>query len=452
MGNKASKSPPNRHHHNRAKSMPIIKHHKIKPRSKISKATNVLIVGSCFSGKSVIANQISYLYNPEFSMNHMRDKISNEMCKIMLKCIHKIYPHYESKNKWDDVDIELDDNLESISDKLDTLPLMDQNIWTIIIQQKQFYWSYSEGIWEAIYYIYKMNETIKNKIDNIENDNILRNSCIWFDKRHNYKYACNKIKEWMNPEYQPCIDDILCLTRRTVGTPVISVTIHGQKYAFKELGGHRDERKRWKMYSQFPTFGNSLKYNTMDCVLYTVSLCGYHEPCFEDALKTNRKGKNKMIDSIELFHEICDNEELKEATVFVILTFMDQFKELLMEYALTESECDIFKNFKVSDGFIEKGSVMMEYFVNKGYGKDVDISLPKDTCYLIGEYVNIGRFCIDEYYEECLSFIKTYFAKLSTEKNQSVSIYAVNTLNTKEVQNIVQRIESKTSILRMASY
>ena len=87
-----------------------------------SKPTNVLIVGSCFSGKSVLSNQISYLYNKDFSMNHLRDKISNEMCKIMHKCIHKTYPNYQRENGWDDVDIETDDNLENISDKLDTLP------------------------------------------------------------------------------------------------------------------------------------------------------------------------------------------------------------------------------------------------------------------------------------------------------------------------------------------
>mmetsp|Transcript_21802 Transcript_21802/g.19222 ORF Transcript_21802/g.19222 Transcript_21802/m.19222 type:complete len:257 (-) Transcript_21802:53-823(-) len=255
----------------------------------------------------------------------------------------------------------------------------------------------------------------------------------------------------MNPEYQPCIDDILCLTRRTVGTPILSVNIHGQKYDFKELGGHRDERKRWKLYSQFPTFGNSLKYNTIDCVLYTVSLCSYNQLCFEDSLKNNGKGKNKFIDSIELFHEIADNDELQDVTILILLTFMDQFKENLYQNALNESECEIFKDFRVSDGFIDRASEIMHYFVNYGYGKsvDVDVKLPKDTAYLIGEYVNIGRFCIDAYYEECLSFIKIYFAKLSEDKNQSVSIYAVNTLNTKEIENIVRRIESKISVLRM---
>ena len=112
---------------------------------------------------------------------------------------------------------------------------------------------------------------------------------------------------------------------------------------------------------------------------------------------------------------------------------------------LTESECDIFKDFRVSDDFVKRTSEIMHYFLNRWYRESEDgdkdeIDLPKDAAYLIGEYVNIGKFSIDDYYEECLSFIKIYFAKLSDEKNQTVSIYVVNTLNTKDVENVIRRI------------
>lgn len=223
-----------------------------------------------------------------------------------------------------------------------------------------------------------------------------------------------------------------------MGTPTISVEINGQKYAFKEIGGHRDERKRWSTYSKYAAFGNSLEWNKMDCCLFTIDLCGYNCLCFEDSLR--KSGKNKMIDSIELFHEVCDENDMQDCHILLLLTFKDQFKQKLMDVPLTE--CWIFKDMQLSDGFIENASVFMSYFLNKWYCMDMGLSsnIPKNIGYLIGVYVNIGKFCIDEYFEECLSFIKQYFAELSEDKLQSVTIYALNTLNTNEVENIIRRI------------
>ena len=57
-----------------------------------------------------------------------------------------------------------------------------------------------------------------------------------------------------------------------------------------------------------------------------MSLCGYNGVVFEDALGTTGRGKNKMQDGLELFHEICDR--LQDVTLLLLLTFMDDLKTI----------------------------------------------------------------------------------------------------------------------------
>ena len=70
----------------------------------------------------------------------------------------------------------------------------------------------------------------------------------------------------------------------------------------------------------------------MTAVIFVASLSCYDEVMFED------EEKNSMVDSIELFGKICNNEWFQDTAMILFLNKKDLFEEKIKTIPITECE------------------------------------------------------------------------------------------------------------------
>ena len=101
---------------------------------------------------------------------------------------------------------------------------------------------------------------------------------------------------------------------------------NGNVYHVFDTGGEKSERKRWHYcYEQVAT------------VIFVVSLNSFDCPMWED------DEKNMMVDSIETFEQICNNEELKDSVMILFLNQIDLFAEKIKTVPITQ--CPSFASY-----------------------------------------------------------------------------------------------------------
>ena len=93
-----------------------------------------------------------------------------------------------------------------------------------------------------------------------------------------------------------------------------------------DVGGQKSERKKWIHCFEMVT-----------AVIFVASLSCYDEVMFED------EEKNSMVDSMELFGTICNNEYFKETAMILFLNKKDLFSEKIKTVPITA--CPSFQHY-----------------------------------------------------------------------------------------------------------
>jgi len=122
---------------------------------------------------------------------------------------------------------------------------------------------------------------------------------------------------------------ILLVRYRTTG--VIEQKFEMRKNLFHvfDVGGQKSERKKWIHCFEMVT-----------AVIFVASMNCYDEVMFED------EEKNSMVDSIELFETICNNEWFVETAMILFLNKRDLFAEKIKTIPIA-SACEALSVMKV---------------------------------------------------------------------------------------------------------
>eukprot|EP00461_Guttulinopsis_vulgaris_P007340 UN07388 len=97
------------------------------------------------------------------------------------------------------------------------------------------------------------------------------------------KYFLDKIREVASPNYLPTHEDILQTRVRTTGIVENQFTIDGNKFSLYDVGGQRNERKKW-----IHCFEN------VTAVIFVAAISEYDQRLFEDE-NTNRLDEGMLI-------------------------------------------------------------------------------------------------------------------------------------------------------------
>jgi len=131
-------------------------------------------------------------------------------------------------------------------------------------------------------------------------------------------YFFDRIPEVVSENFLPSQEDILRSRVRTTGIVESHFVIEGNKFALFDVGGQRNERKKWIHC-----------FSEVTAVLFVAAMSEYDMVLFEDS------AINRMDEAINLFEEICNSQFFKRTAMILMLNKRDLFAEKIQSVPLT---------------------------------------------------------------------------------------------------------------------
>jgi len=179
-----------------------------------------------------------------------------------------------------------------------------------------------------------------------------------FQLNDSASYYFDAIDRLSQVDYVPTEQDVLRSRVRTTGIVETQFTYGGLRFRMFDVGGQRNERKKWIHCFQGVT-----------SVIFCISLSEYDQKLFED------ETQNRMKESLLLFDEICNSRWFLDTSIILFLNKTDLFREKIKRVDL--SVC--FPEFSGGNDYDAATRFITERFVelNKSEAKQI---YPHLTC------------------------------------------------------------------------
>ncbi len=238
--------------------------------------SKLLFLGAGESGKSTLFKQLSIVYGSGFTENDCIGYIPiiNHNVISILRILSDNVRNIES--------VKIQDAIEKINK-------IELNVSLSTIHEE------AKVIWNND----KVQEFYANNI-NIH----IPDSCAYF---------LNQLDIICQANYIPTIQDILRSRVRTTGIVEKEFIIHHHKFRIYDVGGQRNERKKW-----IHCFEN------VTAVVFVAALSSYDQILFED------ESTYRIDEALNLFNEICNSEWFVNTSMILFLNKRDLFEEKLL--------------------------------------------------------------------------------------------------------------------------
>ncbi len=143
-------------------------------------------------------------------------------------------------------------------------------------------------------------------------------------QRHKYqltdstKYFLDQVKAIAAESYLPSDQDVLRSRVRTTGIVSNEFIIDGNKFQMYDVGGQRNERKKWIHC-----------FEGVTAVLFVAAISEYDQNLYED------ETMNRVTEALILFDEICNSRWFKKTSLILFLNKCDIFAEKIQKVPLT---------------------------------------------------------------------------------------------------------------------
>merc|ERR1712087_273489 len=122
-------------------------------------------------------------------------------------------------------------------------------------------------------------------------------------------YYFGRLTDIGRDDYVPTEQDVLRSRVRTTGIVENAFDIDGNQFKMFDVGGQRNERKKW-----IHCFEN------VTAVLFVAAISEYDQVLYED------ENTNRMVESLNLFEEICNSRWFRETSMILFLNKCDLFR------------------------------------------------------------------------------------------------------------------------------
>jgi len=139
-------------------------------------------------------------------------------------------------------------------------------------------------------------------------------------------YFFDKLDQLGVAGYMPSDQDILRCRVRTTGIVEQEFHINGEKFRLFDVGGQRNERKKWIHC-----------FEGVTAVLFVGVLSEYDLTLYED------ETMNRMEETLNIFDEICNSAYFTKTSIILFLNKRDIFQEKIRTVAL--NSCPCFKSY-----------------------------------------------------------------------------------------------------------
>lgn len=181
-----------------------------------------------------------------------------------------------------------------------------------------------------------LNEKLAQDIEAIWNDNAIQETYLRaneFQVPDCTEYFMENIHRLAQPDYVPTQEDVLYSRVRTTGvaeiqfSPVGDSRKNGECYRLFDVGGQRNERKKWIHL-----------FEGVTAVIFCAAISEYDQILFED------ETKNRMIETKELFDWVLKQPWFEKTSFLLFLNKFDIFEKKVQKVPL--NVCEWFKDYK----------------------------------------------------------------------------------------------------------
>jgi len=158
-----------------------------------------------------------------------------------------------------------------------------------------------------------------------------------------HKVFLDDIERIGAPDYVATQQDVLLTRVRTSGIVTEKYTIDGTEFEMYDVGGQRNERKKW-----IHCFEN------VTAVIFVAALSEYNQSLYEDSTT------NRMVEALQLFEDVCSKTYFENSPMILFLNKRDLFAEKIQRVSI-KSVPD-FADYNGPDKDEEAG---IDYFINK---------------------------------------------------------------------------------------
>lgn len=252
--------------------------------------SKLLLLGAGESGKSTIFRQIKSLYGEGFTTEQRKsfrmviDANIIQSMQTLVKYSDILDPQYNTK----------------VSDA----SLVSKNFIAALDEEA------------------KLDESISRHVATLWADDGIRKTfqkSSLFQLPDSAEYFFQRVEVVAQPGYVPSFQDLLRCRARTTGIQQVEFTLGRHKFKILDVGGQRNERKKWKQC-----------FEGVTAVLFVAALSEYDQVLFEDG-KTNR-----MHEALHLFSEICNSHWFKDTSIILFLNKGDIFEEKIKKTDLKQ--------------------------------------------------------------------------------------------------------------------
>jgi len=124
------------------------------------------------------------------------------------------------------------------------------------------------------------------------------------------KALTKKWPNWGGEGWIPEVDDVMKARVRTSGIVEEKYTIDGTNFRMYDVGGQRNERKKWIHC-----------FDGVTAIIFVGAISEYDQVLYED------KSQNRLVEAVQLFEEICNSQWFSETSIILFLNKRDLFEE-----------------------------------------------------------------------------------------------------------------------------
>jgi GTPase SAR1 family protein len=167
-------------------------------------------------------------------------------------------------------------------------------------------------------------------------------------------YFFENIDRIIQPNYEPTYEDVLHCRVRSTGIVESRFEISGEKFLLLDVGGQRNERKKWINW-----------FEGVTAVIFVASISEFDQTLFEDMYS------NRLTDALALFNWVCSQPCFEKTAIILYLNKSDLFAKKISQ-PIPEDEhspggyMGIFcKDYTGGSDFEKATSYLMEKFLDQ---------------------------------------------------------------------------------------
>jgi len=170
---------------------------------------------------------------------------------------------------------------------------------------------------------WKWDEELANDIQSLWRDEGVQEL---FKKRNSFQlndsaqYFFDSIERYKSPNFLPTIEDVLRVTARSTGIDEENITVDDTRFRIVDVGGQKPERRKWIKC-----------FTDVSAVMFCASLSEYDQKLREDPTT------NRMLESLDLFGEMCKLPNFAHVAMILFLNKKDLFEIKIKEVNLQET-------------------------------------------------------------------------------------------------------------------